>query len=274
MHFLGILDGSPLHLLIKEAKSRPIEGVRLYFASGHTDPYNMIQFWLKVLTVQPLPWLAPSEGHWRIDLLLLRAQFEREISKKASRPTRIDWPLWLKGSVSMKPDFEQPREDSPRLVFYLTETVLARQRNPAPDERVPGSIFIHQYVGSASQAIAEQIHVTSNSSLIGAIGSHAVAQGNSFTGNFLGATDDVDFPSLALELAKIRSELKKQANKVESVELDRAVTDVGAAQMAVENQDTESILRHLKAAGKWALDAATNIGTQVAVKAIQQALDK
>ena len=56
------------------------------------------------------------------------------------------------------------------------------------------------------------------------------------------------------------------------VEHDLAIASVGAAEIAANNQDGEAALNRLKAAGKWALEMATNVGTTVAVKAIESAM--
>jgi hypothetical protein len=56
------------------------------------------------------------------------------------------------------------------------------------------------------------------------------------------------------------------------VEHDQAIASVGAAESAAKKQDGSGALQHLKAAGKWALDIATKIGTTVAAKAIQTAI--
>ena len=51
-----------------------------------------------------------------------------------------------------------------------------------------------------------------------------------------------------------------------------AVGQPAAAESAAKKGDTEGSLKYLKAAGKWTLDTATKIVTQVAVKAIESAI--
>jgi hypothetical protein len=72
---------------------------------------------------------------------------------------------------------------------------------------------------------------------------------------------------LAKELEALRSELQRQA-----VEIEHAAVGVASAEAAVKRGDVETAQKQLKAAGKWALDAATKIGVQVAGNAIEAAL--
>jgi hypothetical protein len=80
--------------------------------------------------------------------------------------------------------------------------------------------------------------------------------------------DDIDLAALAEELALLRSALRGQAITHDN---DQVVADIGQAELAAKQGDGPSALRHLKKAGKWALDTAVAIGVNVAAAAIQAA---
>jgi hypothetical protein len=62
-------------------------------------------------------------------------------------------------------------------------------------------------------------------------------------------------------------------NQATEIEHDQAVASIGAAESSAKKHDGAGALENLKSAGKWAFDVATNIGTSVAAKAIQTAID-
>jgi hypothetical protein len=53
---------------------------------------------------------------------------------------------------------------------------------------------------------------------------------------------------------------------------DEAVAEVGKALKEAKAGDGSKVLGHLKAAGKWAFDMATQIGTRVAAEVIKKAM--
>lgn len=112
---------------------------------------------------------------------------------------------------------------------------------------------------------------THNSGQIGAIGANATAEGNVFSQRWSKLESEVDLGELASELATLRAELRKYAS---SVEEDQAIANIGSAENAARQKDGPSALKFLKAAGQWALDVATKIGTTVAAKAIEDSLLK
>ncbi|WBB48448.1 hypothetical protein O3597_25760 [Verrucosispora sp. WMMA2044] len=81
--------------------------------------------------------------------------------------------------------------------------------------------------------------------------------------------DKLDLPSLAEELAQLRVTLREQATTPED---DQVVADIGQAELAARQGDGAGAFRHLKAAGKWALDTATAIGAAVAAEAVKVAM--
>jgi hypothetical protein len=75
--------------------------------------------------------------------------------------------------------------------------------------------------------------------------------------------------ALATELARLRSEARKDATEPEH---DIAVSDIAKAEQAAKEGQTSVVVQHLKSAGTWALDVATRIGTSVAVEAIKRSM--
>ena len=103
----------------------------------------------------------------------------------------------------------------------------------------------------------------------GAVGKEAHAHDMSFQQIWASRASEIDLPQLAVELDTLRQELRRQATTREH---DAAVAEVGAAAEEAEQGDGPGALRRLKAAGQWALNAATSIGTTVAAAAIRAAM--
>jgi hypothetical protein len=80
----------------------------------------------------------------------------------------------------------------------------------------------------------------------------------------------LDLPRLAQELACLRAAMKQETESTS--EQDEVVGAVAAAEKAAAQGDGPATLRHLKAAGKWALGVAEKIGVAVAAKAIETAM--
>jgi hypothetical protein len=167
----------------------------------------------------------------------------------------------------MEPEFESGTDFKPRLAFYITEVVVAQAQNPVEAEGGPSVVFIGQYIEGGYRVSSDQYNVSNISGQVGAIGT-----ANNLTGATLSqaaSLQQVDLGALATELGQLRSELRKSAAEVEH---EFSVANVAAAEAAAKKGDAEGVVKYLKAAGKWALDTATKIGTQVAVKAIENAL--
>ena len=103
----------------------------------------------------------------------------------------------------------------------------------------------------------------------GAVGRNAQASNFTLQQAWREQAHQLDLPQLARELETLRQELKRQATTREQ---DSAVAAVGAAAEAAEQGDGPEALGRLQRAGKWALDAATAIGTAVAAAAIKVAV--
>jgi len=80
---------------------------------------------------------------------------------------------------------------------------------------------------------------------------------------------NISTAKLAEELAKLKNELSK---RVLTSEEKMAIDNIDAAEKAAQEGDGSAALRFLKAAGKWAFEAATEIGTEVAAAAIKSSL--
>jgi hypothetical protein len=109
----------------------------------------------------------------------------------------------------------------------------------------------------------------SNSGQLGSVGPNASLKGSTFEQTWLQIGGEVDLGVLADELSLLRSELRKSAS---SISEDAAVAAVASAEGAALANDGASVMRHLKAAGQWAFDIATKIGTTIAAKAIEKAI--
>lgn len=104
---------------------------------------------------------------------------------------------------------------------------------------------------------------------VGAMGPHAHAHDISFEQVWIQSSKTIDLKKLREELERLRAAMKARAK---SADEDAAVGAVAAAEGAARKGDGPGALQHLKNAGRWALDAATEIGTTVAAAAINKAL--
>jgi hypothetical protein len=91
----------------------------------------------------------------------------------------------------------------------------------------------------------------------GAVGDGAHAE--NFTQNLL----------LTSELTSLSAELSKRANTPEEL---LAAKQVAEAEQAAKTGDEQSAVKKLKSAGAWALQVATELGTEVVTKIISSQL--
>lgn len=103
----------------------------------------------------------------------------------------------------------------------------------------------------------------------GAIGPNATASNMSFQQIWNQSCADLDLARLATELRELRSEMKSRSTEIDHA---AAIASVGAAEQAASQADGATVLKHLKQAGRWALEVATKIGTTVAAKALGSAI--
>lgn len=95
-------------------------------------------------------------------------------------------------------------------------------------------------------------------------GSHAHDMNFNQIWHEVGSTVNLD--QLADDLARLRNALRSEANTAEH---DHAIGQVANAEIAARSGDGPTALQHLAKAGKWVLDVATKIGTEVAVAAMK-----
>lgn len=120
--------------------------------------------------------------------------------------------------------------------------------------------------------MADSSKYRTENSTVGAIGDNAVGNVTQVSGGQLYASwnqSGGNLTALAQDLAKLKAELGAQAKDAEHFEAAAAVVK---AEEAAKKNDGPGVFDHLKKAGKWALDAATKIGTTVAVEALKKAL--
>ncbi|MCC6930547.1 MAG: hypothetical protein IT359_16285 [Gemmatimonadaceae bacterium] len=103
---------------------------------------------------------------------------------------------------------------------------------------------------------------------VGAVGDNATASNNTFVQNNALAPG-VDLAVLATELEQLRTRMREEARTPAE---DRALAAVGEAQEAAKKNDRAGVVKHLKAAGAWALDAATKIGVALATAVLKETL--
>jgi hypothetical protein len=100
----------------------------------------------------------------------------------------------------------------------------------------------------------------------GAVGPKSRAHNNSFMQRTDGST--VDLIALKDELVTLREAMRKGASEPSH---DIAVAEIASAQVAAEEGDAPSVLKHLAKAGRWALDVAVAIGAALAAEMIKKA---
>ena len=269
MHFLAALpsDNGPLSVSFKKGES-PIEGLRVYFSSGHINRIHKVAYWLTRLTSDPLPWVRPSEDRWQISLVEAKIACEAEAAKSWPYKPELPWPSWLVGTITMAPEFEVEDGAPPRLAFYVTQLAVARQRNPA-GSMASDSLVLNQFFAGDFKMSSDQFNISNVSGQIGAIGTANQISASTLTNAPSNPETTNDLDALVSELATLRAELRRIGTDFEH---DQALVSIGAAEQAAKKGDSAGAAAHLKAAGKWALDTATKIGVQVAAKALEHAI--
>jgi len=109
---------------------------------------------------------------------------------------------------------------------------------------------------------------TYNVGQAGAVGPHAHAEHVTFN-QPTAVLNEIDLDRLADELAEIRKAMRRDGTTLEH---DVALSEVAKAEQAARDKQPRSAVQYLKAAGEWALDVATKLGTSVAAEALKQAM--
>lgn len=82
-------------------------------------------------------------------------------------------------------------------------------------------------------------------------------------------TARLNLSRLADELAQLRSAMRAEATTDDH---DVSLGNIAKAEKAARSNDQASVLEHLKAAGRWALDVATKIGVTLATETLKKSL--
>jgi hypothetical protein len=103
----------------------------------------------------------------------------------------------------------------------------------------------------------------------GAMGPHSTASHMNFSQLWTSTANTLDINVLAKELSILRDAMKRESSVPEH---DEAVGEIAKAERAAKDGNGPKALEKLSAAGKWAFDVATKIGTTVAAAAIKFSL--
>lgn len=103
----------------------------------------------------------------------------------------------------------------------------------------------------------------------GAVGPRAHAHDMTFNQIWNENKNDIDLSVLAKELAKLRTELKKEASEPDH---DISIGTIASAESSAREGNGPKTLEYLSKTGKWALDVATKIGVPVVTEALKKAI--
>jgi uncharacterized protein YjbI with pentapeptide repeats len=104
----------------------------------------------------------------------------------------------------------------------------------------------------------------------GAIGPNTHAHNITFNQLVNQINQSIDLSALAKELSELRQAIKDKQDS--SPQADIALGELAKAEIAATEKDTPKVVEHLKAAGKWTMNFAREIGKDVVVAAIKQAM--
>lgn len=136
---------------------------------------------------------------------------------------------------------------------------------------VRGNILRNVETLTQTQMVIEELIMGNkyNVGQAGAVGDGSSAHDNTFQLIWNQSSSEIDLPTLAEELSKLRIEAKGIA---ETLEQDVVIGELASAEVAASNGDGIKTMEHLRKAGKWALDLAAEVGATVAAAAITAAL--
>lgn len=103
----------------------------------------------------------------------------------------------------------------------------------------------------------------------GAVGPHSHGHDINFNQIWLNSQGKIELSTLALELSRLREEMKKEAKEPAH---DAAVGAIASAEVAAQEGNGAKVFEYLAKAGQWALDVATKIGIGIAIQALKTAL--
>ena len=80
----------------------------------------------------------------------------------------------------------------------------------------------------------------------------------------------IDLYALAQQLQDLRKIIRSKSD--DSLEVDVAAGEIAKAEKAAKEGDYPLVIKHLKAAGKWAFDFATSVGSSLVAEAIKKSM--
>lgn len=113
------------------------------------------------------------------------------------------------------------------------------------------------------------IHIT-NSQIIGSVGRNSHAEVVAVQQPGSQKNEEIDFEDLVSDLANLRRAMRDRSSG--EGEHDEALGQIAQAEKAAKGGDRPAVFRHLKNAGKWALEVATDIGVRVAAETINRSM--
>jgi small GTP-binding protein len=78
----------------------------------------------------------------------------------------------------------------------------------------------------------------------------------------------IDLSALAQELQALRKQMRSQSDN--SLEADVAAGEIAKAEKAAKEGDGPRVIKHLKAAGRWAFDFATSVGSSLVAEVMKK----
>lgn len=190
--------------------------------------------------------------------LLLRSAHElnRRILQNPQRRLQIVQEFYSEIVITSDPD-------TAHLILLIKSMV------EATSESAPGS---NPFILLNQGNIQGNINMEQRDTKIGqaaVVGDNAHVHDVNFNQIWNEVSSQADTKQLAGELIQLRDELLKRASGPDHY---IAIGEVAAAEKAASANDGPTALRHLKTAGKWAFDAATQIGTTLAAEVLKKTL--
>lgn len=168
-----------------------------------------------------------------------------------------------------------------RVAYRRKLTAAARQLNGQPivPERGGRTVWLYRddLEHARAQVYANNVYIveranmgdTYNVSQAGAVGRNAQASHNTFQQVWLQSRDNVDLSALTRELAFLRGALQNRAQQPEQLV---AAGQIAAAELQAKKGGGAKLLEHLKEAGTWAFEVATEIGVELTASLIKKSL--
>jgi hypothetical protein len=154
--------------------------------------------------------------------------------------------------------------EAQRKVEYQRQALIERETRLQLEGK------IHQLDSFVDKLLLRQGNYEIISRQAGAVGPNAHAHDNTFNQLVNQINQSIDLSALAKELSELRQAIKDKQDS--SPQADIALVKVAEAEIAASEKDTPKVIEHLKAAGKWTMDFAKEIGKDAVVAAIKQAM--